>query len=224
MYEYVPPIVTVDAIILSIIDGRLNVLLHRRPNEPFEGSWALPGAYCSRDEALQTVLARTIDRKLDVEFDSVPYFEQLYTFDTGQRDPRGPTLSVSYLGLARPEEYHTQPAETAGSRFFNVQKLPDVAFDHNTIIGVAVDRLRSKLFYTDIIKYVLPKQCTLTQIQEAYELVAGFEFDKRNFRKKFLALDVLKVSPNKLTGTAHRPAQLYEFRGDKLIEFTKTFM
>lgn len=224
MNDYIPPIVTVDAIILSIIDGHLEVLLHRRPYEPFEGSWALPGAYYSKGDDLQTVLGRTVERKLDVEFNSTPYFEQLYTFDAGQRDPRGPTISVSYMGFVRPGAFSSQPKETAGSRFFRVNQLPELAFDHENIIGVAVDRLRSKLLYTDIIKYILPKQCTLTQIQEAYEQIVGIEFDKRNFRKKLLALDVLEASPDKLTGTTHRPAQLYGFKGENLTEFTKAFL
>lgn len=224
MDEYTPPIVAVDAVLLSIIGSHLEVLLHLRPYAPFEGSWALPGAYYSKGDDLQAVLRRTIDQKVDVQFTSIPYFEQLYTFDAGQRDPRGPTISVSYMGLIQPETFHVQPEENAGSRFFGVNQLPELAFDHESIIGVAVNRLRSKLLYTDMIKYILPKQCTLTQIQEAYEQIIGLKFDKRNFRKKFLALDVLEASPHKLTGATHRPAQLYGFKGEGLTEFTKAFI
>jgi 8-oxo-dGTP diphosphatase len=221
MYNYIPPILTVDAVILALVDDQLSVLLHQRPNEPFKGQWALPGAYCSKDQRIIEALQERVQHKIDVSFTRLPYFEQLYTFDTANRDPRGPTVSVGYLGITRPDDY-TIPAN-ARSRFFPVAELPALAFDHADIVQAAVERLRSKLLYTDIVKYALPKHFTLTQLQAAYETITTNSFDKRNFRKRYLSLDVIRSTNRKSTGSAHRPAELYTFAGHALQEFTRAF-
>lgn len=223
MYTYVPPILTVDAVILAIIKGKLSVLLHQRPKEPFKGQWALPGAYCSRDQSTAEALEERVRSKMDVNFTTLPYFEQLYVFDTKGRDPRGPTISVTYLGVTRQGDYTLNTAENS-CNFFAITDLPELAFDHADIIKVAVKRLSSKLLYTDIIKYILPHEFTLTELQDAYQQITGTEFDKRNFRKRFLNLDVITPSQKKTTGAAHRPAQLYEFKKQQgLEELTRAF-
>lgn len=223
MYKYAPPILAVDAVILTLGDSRLSVLLHQRPQEPFKGMWALPGAYCSQEQSITEALRDRVQNKIGIHFSRLPYFEQLYTFDTKGRDPRGPTVSVAYLGITRPDDYGTSKEQSATSQFFSIESLPQLAFDHSVIIASAVSRLRSKLLYTDLIKYALPRYFTLTQLQDAYELVLYAQFDKRNFRKRFLGLDVITPSTHKLTGNAHRPAQLYEFIHNQPQEFEKNF-
>jgi 8-oxo-dGTP diphosphatase len=145
------------------------------------------------------------------------YIEQLYTFDEPQRDPRGPIITISYfalvpvgmVGLEKTEEYETG--------LFDVDKLPKLAFDHEKIVRYAIKRLRAKLEYTNAAYSLLPAKFTLTQLQRIYEVILGAKQDKRNFRRKYLNLGLLKKT-TAMSGGKHRPAALYEFKRRQPVE------
>ena len=216
--EYVPPILTVDAVLFQVraneqLGGKLGleVLLIRRPNEPFSGQWALPGGYNPRGETTLAALERIVHTKAGLQVGDLAYMEQLYTFDTVARDPRGHAVSVTYLGCGRGLEPHQAGAETG---FFAVSELPEMAYDHDKIISFALERLRSKLNYTNAAFAFLPPQFTLSALQQVYESVFMTELDKRNFRKKFLASGLLQPTEDFSRQGAHRPARLYEFNAE----------
>ncbi len=98
--EYIPPTLTVDAVIFQLIDNKLSVLLVRRAREPFKNSCALPGGYNPQGETTSEVLHRILLTKTSVDTDRLKHIEQLYTFDTVARDPRGHAVSVTYMGLS----------------------------------------------------------------------------------------------------------------------------
>lgn len=217
---YIAPTLTVDAVIFQLIDNALNVLLIRRPNEPFKNSWALPGGYNPVGETTIDALTRIIKEKTGITIDTdLRYIEQLYTFDTIARDPRGHAVSVTYTGYGR------EIGSTAGDAiaFIPVSQLPDLAYDHADIIKYAHDRLISKLSYTNAVFAFLPPTFTLAELQSAYEEIFGHELDKRNFRKKFLSLNLIhETTEMKRTG-AHRPARLYEFNTQALESLPRSF-
>lgn len=224
MYDdgYTPPILTVDSVIFQIIDNDLLVLLIQRTNDPFKGAWALPGGYNAAGETTHDAMYRIMLTKTGVDVNKLPYVEQLYTFDTVARDPRGHAVSVTYMGLGRnivPEESKT----TQNPGFFKVTELPELAYDHKSIIKYAHDRLTSKLTYTNAVFALLPEVFTLTELQSAYETVIGHELDKRNFRKKFLGLDLIHATNEYRREGAHRPAQLYKFNKQKIDELGRSF-
>src|SRR5690349_11135009 len=103
MYEngYVPPILTVDCIIFQLIDNNLSVLLIERKNAPFKGRWALPGGYNAAGETTLEAMKRVLKAKGGIASGDLTLVEQLYTFDTVARDPRGHAVSVAYMGLGR---------------------------------------------------------------------------------------------------------------------------
>lgn len=218
---YVPPTLTVDAVIFQISSGALEVLLLKRPNEPFKGEWALPGGYNAKGETTTAALRRIVTQKtgVDVEND-LSYIEQLYTFDTVDRDPRGHAVSVTYLGCGR-----TIPLDEATSHatFFDVRNLPPLAYDHASIIEYARERLIAKLTYTNAVSAFLERRFTLTQLQNAYEIIFDREFDKRNFRKKFLSLNLIHETDELWRDGAHRPAKLYEFNSQNLETLSRSF-
>lgn len=217
---YKPPIVTVDAVIFQLIDGVLNVLLVERSNAPFKGDWALPGGYCAEGETTLDALTNKVKAKAGLDINKITYLEQLFTFDAVARDPRGHAVSVSYLAIGR-NITPNNPAENA--TFCPVNDLPKLAFDHKNIIEMGKERLRSKLTYTNIAFALLDKNFTLTELQTAYEAVYGHELDKRNFRKKYLALDLIKDTGEKTSGTAYRPAKLYTYKSQKLKALERSF-
>lgn len=219
---YVAPILVVDSVIFQLIDGVLSVLLIQRTQEPFLYTYALPGGYDAAGETTTDALARIVHTKAGIDMNELTYVEQLYTFDTVARDPRGHAVSVSYMGLCT--DVQPKPSATTQSpRFFPVDDLPELAYDHTEIITYARQRLRSKLTYTNAAFALLPATFTLTDLQKAYEAVFGQAFDKRNFRKKYLSLNLIAQTGTVRQQGAHRPARLYRFTSQTLAAIERSF-
>ncbi|MBP9738858.1 NUDIX hydrolase [Candidatus Saccharibacteria bacterium] len=219
--SYQPPTVTVDAVIFQLNKNVLEVLLIKRAKDPFKGSWALPGGYSAQGETTKDALQTKVKTKAGVDIiKDLKYIEQLYTFDTVARDPRGHAVSVTYMGCGLDIKPKDSSEETV---FFPIDSLPDLAYDHRDIIVYAHERLSAKLTYTNAVYGLLPKRFTLTQLQSAYESVFGRELDKRNFRKKFLSLGLIHETEEMHRSGAHRPAKLHEFNKQKLETLTRSF-
>ncbi len=220
--EYVPPILTVDSVAFQLQDDKLVVQLIQRAREPFQGHWALPGGYSAAGETTQEALDRILRVKVGLSLSDFGLLEQLYTFDTVARDPRGHAVSVTYMSLGR----DLRPAlsnTTQNPTFFPVDALPGTAYDHYDIIAYALERLRAKITYTNAVFALLPHDFTLTQLQAAYEAILGRTLDKRNFRKKFLSLGMIEPTDKMFQEGAHRPARLYRFKQQSLQTLQRSF-
>ena len=220
-YKYPRPSLTVDCIIFGLDDSsRLKVLLIQRANEPFIGAWALPGGFVDEDETLETAALRELKEETSVEN---VFIEQLFTFGDPGRDPRGRVVTVAYFALINLTQ-HRIAADTDAQdvKWFLLDELPELAFDHKIILDMAINRLRGKVRYQPIGFELLPEEFTLTQLQNLYEAVLGLAkntgLNKRNFRTKILNMDILKEG-SILRGVAHRPAQLYRFDVEKYREY-----
>lgn len=210
-YEYPRPSVTVDCIIFGLDESsKLKVLLIQRAKEPFKDQWALPGGFVDMEERLEEAALRELEEETGVKD---LFVEQLYTFGAPDRDPRGRVISVAYYALVNLEEHPVEAASDARHvRWFELEHLPKLAFDHQQIMTVAIKRLRSKVRYQPIGFELLPEQFTLTQLQKLYETILGVKepLNKRNFRTRILRMGVLR-EVGKQEGVAHRPAKLYTF-------------
>ena len=224
MYEdgYLPPILTVDSVVFRIVRNELEVLLIKRSRKPFSGSFALPGAYNFSGETTRQALMRTLEQKAGLKASDIALVEQLYTFDTVARDPRGHAVSVTYTCLGR--EKTLEPRETSENpQFFAVDNLPSLAYDHQDIIDYALTRLRHKITYTNAMYALLPHDFTFLELQTAYEAILGKTLDKRNFRKKFMSLELIKETGEMRRDGPHRPAKLYSFKQNKLVTLHANF-
>lgn len=208
--DYPRPSVTVDALVFTIRQERLHVALISRGVEPYKGTWAIPGGFVRPNETLEAAAKRELQEEVGVED---VYLEQLYTFGDPDRDPRGWVITVAYFALVASENLADLAADTdaADARWFSLDALPELAFDHRQILDLAVERLRAKLQYSTIAYALLPKAFRLTELQTVYETILGRPLDKRNFRKRLLASDLLAETDQRSTG-AHRPAVLYTFK------------
>lgn len=213
------PAITTDIVIFTIIDKALNVLLIKREGEPFQHTWALPGGFLAKHETTYRAALRILKEKAGI---ANAHVEQLYTFDSEKRDPRGPVLTVTYFALANPAEIKFS-GKGQHPAFYSVRKLPTLAFDHRQIIICARQRLQAKLEYTNVVFSLLPRYFTFSQLQKAYEIILGRHLDKRNFRKKFLQLDLIRRTNKTLTGNRQRPAQLYQFISRQPAQLKKFF-
>ena len=207
-YEYPRAALTVDCVVFGFGQGEMQVLLIERGLEPFRGKWALPGGFVRVDEALEDAARRELEEETGLR---EVFMEQLCTVGTVNRDPRERVVSVCYYALVKLADHSTRAAtDAADARWYPVSKVPRLAFDHADILATALARLRGKLRWEPIGFELLPEKFTLSQLQHLYEAVLGVELDKRNFRKKVHALDLLIALDEKNQGPG-RPAQLFRF-------------
>lgn len=219
--EYYRPSVTVDVVIFTIENDSLQALLIQRNNMPFKDFSALPGGFLQKDETSEEAARRILKDKAGIE---KVYIEQLFTFDDINRDPRGPVISITYFAIAPKDQIKiTESLKTETPRFIPITHLPKLAFDHKKIIEYAIERLQSKLEYTNIAYSLLPKEFTLTELQKIYEVGLGREMDKRNFRKKFIQLQLIKDTGKFSKGGRQRPARLFTFINRKISLLKKFF-
>lgn len=216
-YEYPRPAVTVDIILFTFYENDLKVLLIQRRHDPFGGKWALPGGFVEIDEDLEDAALRELAEETNV---TNVYLEQLYTFGEPDRDPRTRVITISYFALLSVDQVANQQIRGASdandARWWSMYDLPELAFDHARILQYALQRLRWKLEWTALGFLLLPEEFTLSELQKVYETVLNEPLDKRNFRRKILATDVLEETGNIREGD-HRPAKLYRFTA-KAIE------
>lgn len=212
------PAVTVDVLVFTVMDDQLMVALIKRGIPPYRGSWAIPGGFVHLDESLEEAARREIEEEAGV---TDVFLEQLYTFGSPKRDPRMRVITVAYYALV-PSNRITLTAATdaAEASWFPVNKLPPLAFDHQDIMQCALQRLKSKLEYSNIAYSLLPPRFRLSDLQKVYEVILGTPLDKRNFRKKILSLNLVEATGKMDTQGAHRPAQLYRFKKRKMIVFS----
>ena len=210
--------VGVDNAIFSVdtAQNRLLVLLVMRQNEPFIDSWSLPGTLVRQGESLEDAAYRILSEKIRVQN---LYLEQLYTFGGPGRDPRESAdsfgvryLSVSYFALVRFEDAELIADGVSGIAWYAIDRVPQLAFDHNQILAYGYQRLRNKLEYSPVAFDVLPELFTLNDLYQLYSTILGENFsDYSNFRARLLKLGFLCDTGVKASRGAGRPATLYRF-------------
>lgn len=209
--------VAVDCCIFTVINGELSLLLIKM-KEKLTDFWALPGGLIGNNETTDEAVRRILNQQTGV---SEVYLEQLYTFNELDRDPYNRVVSVAYFALIPSENVTLKTTEKyADIRWWQMKKLPNLAYDHQKIAKYGEKRLKWKITYTNAIWSLLPNEFSLRQLQNAYESVLGKALDKRNFRKKILSLEIIKETGNMAVVGAHRPAKLYKFitKEPKIIE------
>lgn len=189
-----------------------------RTRQPFAGQWALPGGWLTAAESPVDAAARTLAETTGL---APSYLEQLYAFGAVDRSPSR-VVSIVYWALLRSGDVDAQLAEHAASvsgeapenvRWFAVDDLPALAFDHNKIVDYALWRLRNKVGYSRVAHGFLPAEFTLADLREAYEAILGKHLDPANFRRQVEAAGNLLPTDRFRTGS-HRPARLYRYNTD----------
>jgi len=223
---YPRPIATVDLAILAVSEAGLEVLLMRRGVEPFAGHWALPGGWIhvGEDADLEAAACRVLKEKTGVE---TPYLEQLQTFGNATRDPRGWSISVTYVALIAADQVRLRDgADATDAAWWQVAgdtvAVP-LAFDHVTILRSALTRLRNKVEYSTLPVHLLPTGFTLSELQAVYERILGRRIDKSAFRKRIAEVGFVEPVPGEMRRASNRPAQIYRVKqGRSTILFDRT--
>jgi 8-oxo-dGTP diphosphatase len=211
MPKFRPPTVTMtaDIVIFTIREERLEILLIQRGNPPFQGSWALPGGLVDDGEDLDACAHRELEEETGVADLSL---EQLHTFGAPHRDPRGRYVTVAYYTLVRPDRLKPKAASDAANvRWFAVDELPTLAFDHAKIIALARRRLRFRLDESADAFGFLPEVFAMEELRNVAEIVSGSQIDPRSFRQRARAIGLVEETGELRPGT-RRAARLYRAR------------
>lgn len=227
--DFPKPHTTVDVVIFTVLDGTLQVLLVQRPNvasEPYPGLWALPGGFVDvdQDRDLEACARRKLKEKTGL---TSPYLEQLGSWGSAKRDPRGWSATHVYFSLISSENVVLEKgANAANVAWLQVTELgvkAKLAFDHLKILQSAITRLRNKVEYTSLPAYLLPNEFTLTDLQQMYEIVLERPIEKSAFRTRVLSAGLVEPV-GKMREGPNRPAQLYRLSDPgELVFFPRTF-
>jgi 8-oxo-dGTP diphosphatase len=211
-YAHEPFAVTVDLAVFTLRADALHVLLVERGQEPYAGRWALPGGFVQPEESAETAARRELAEETGLSDATGLHLEQLRTYSEPDRDPRMRVVSVAFAALLPdPPEPHGG-SDAAEARWVPYDSAGPLAFDHDTILADAHERVGAKLEYTCLATAFCPPEFTLGELQQVYETVWGTPLDRPNFRRKVLATPgFVEPVPGaaRLTGGRGKPAALY---------------
>lgn len=216
-YKYPHPAVTTDCVIFGFNGERLQVLLIERGIEPYKGRWAFPGGFLKMDETAEEGALRELKEETGLEN---AYIQQLHTFSDPNRDPRERVITIAYYALVRIQEVKGGD-DAASARWFLLDEIPPLAFDHDYILRMATQRLREQIHFQPIGFELLPEKFTIKELQSLYEAILGINFDRRNFAKKMLHLEILTELDETIWPTPKREAKLYKFNSEKYEELKR---
>lgn len=210
---------SVDAVVFGYEEGHISVLLIKRKYAPFKGEWAIPGGFVKNEESLEDAVERELFEETGVK---ISYLEQLYTFGSPDRDPRTRVVSIAYFGLVRPNTFKIYASTDAEEvKWFKINELPKLSFDHKEILKVAIERLQGKITYEPIGFELLDKKFPFSDLEKLYTTLLGREIDRRNFRKKIVSLNVLDELSEKVSKGSGRPAKLFQFNQKRYFQLKK---
>lgn len=213
------PVLTTNIVVFTLRDGQLKLLLVQRRNAPYQGYWSLPGGVVGEDEDIEANATRKLEEGTGV---SGVYLEQLYTFGAPARDPRERVISVAYYALVASKRLRLRTDEhSEGVAWFALDELPELAFDHAQMADTAHQRLAAKLDYSTIAFQFMPERFTLSDLQKVFQIILNCELDKRNFRKRMLAMDQIRQTSEVRRNGSHRPARLYRVNNPHEVQIIK---
>jgi 8-oxo-dGTP diphosphatase len=206
--------VTVDVVILTMSESRLQVLLVSRGEEPFAGMWAIPGGFKRPTETLDEAARRELHEETGV--DAASLLTQFGAYGDPDRDPRLNVVTVGYLAVLRDVGSVVAGTDAAVAALVPVADVlngkVELAFDHLRVVRDAVERVRVELELSGVATAFVGQTFTLAELRAVYEAVWGVQLDAANFRRSIVAEDgwVIPTGRRSQPGpSGGRPAKLY---------------
>jgi 8-oxo-dGTP diphosphatase len=211
--------VAVDCIIFGFDEDGLKLLLIKRKFEPCKEQWSLMGGFVSEGENIDDSAKRVL---FDLTGLTNVYLEQLFTYGDISRDPAGRVISVAYFALIKTDDFDAATGEQHGAKWVNIIHKPNLIFDHDIMVEKALARLKRRVKNQPIGFELLPEKFTLPQLQKLYEAIFQEEFDKRNFRRRILSMDLLIKLDEKDKVNSKKGAFKYMFDMNRYNELVST--
>lgn len=218
-YKYWHPALTVDNVVFSFNGTQLMVLLIKRLNDPFKNCWAFPGGFVEENETLEEAASRELYEETGIK--AIHQFE-INAFSAIDRDPRERVITVAYFSVAQ----NTKPVasdDAQDAQWFSIHNLPSLAFDHAEILKKALIKLRICFHITPIGFELLGKTFTVPEVQRLYTEVFDRKFDRRNFHKRFLKLELIKEVQTEKPTSSHT-AKRYCFNEEAYYQLRKKML
>lgn len=213
-YKYPHAALTADCVIFGFDGKNLNILLIERGIYPYKGCWAFPGGFMNMDETMEQCAMRELKEETGL---ADAFIKQFHVFSGVTRDPRERVVTCAFLALVNLQEVRGGD-DAAQAKWFPLDQTPPLAFDHDHILRVALKHLKEKIHFEPIGFELLPEEFTMTQLQTLYEAILEVQFDRRNFAKKFLKLELIQpVEIDKKEGS-NRHVIYYKFNKEKYDE------
>lgn len=213
-YRYPHPSVTTDCVIFGFDGTRLRILLVQRGIEPFKGQWAFPGGFLKMDESAEEGALRELHEETGLK---AAYIKQFHTFSAPHRDPRERVITIAYYALVRMEEVKGGD-DAADARWFALDEVPSLAFDHDLILRTALKEVRKQIHFEPVGFELLPEKFTIKELQNLYEAILDVRFDRRNFYNKMKHFEILEQLEETVKPTPKREAYLFRFNAEKYNE------
>lgn len=205
-------LVALDCIIFGFDRSGLKLLLIKRDFEPEKGKWSLMGGFLDRRESLDEAADRILHKLTGLEN---VYLEQLYGFGEVDRDPVERTISIAYYALINIRDHDKELVEKYSARWFPIDDLPELIFDHPEMVEAAKARLKYRASHEPVGFELLPEKFTMPELQILYEGIYETELDKRNFRRRILSMDILTKTDEKQKKYSKKGAYFYKFDEQK---------
>lgn len=213
-YKYPHPSVTTDCVIFGFDGSNLKVLLVQRGIEPYKGRWAFPGGFLRMDESAEEGALRELREETGLQG---AYIKQFHTFSDPKRDPRERVITIAYYALVKLQEV-IGGDDAAQARWFALNEVPSLAFDHDQILRRAEQELRKQIHFEPIGFELLPEKFTMKELQQLYEAILKVKFDRRNFYNKMLHLGILTQLDETVKNSPKKEAFLYRFNPEMYEE------
>ena len=202
--------------LFTVEQGVVKVLLIKRNNEPFYGDWVLTGGALYNNETLEEGAKRELKEKTGI--DNVP-LKQFKAFGRIDRSPVMRMVAIGYIGIIDSKRVNIlrKTRNTKDADWVPIDKVPHLGYDHNEILEEAIEELKKDIINSNILKSLFPDGITIPELQKTYEAILERKFDRRNFRKKILSLNLLEDTNELGRFEGNKPAKIYRFK-DKIDE------
>ena len=200
--------------LFTVEQGITKVLLIKRKNEPFLGDWVLTGGALYKNEDLEAGALREIEEKTGITKVKINQFK---AFGKVDRSPVMRMVAIGFIGILDSKRVNLlrETKNTSNADWFPIDKIPPLGYDHEEILHDAILELRKQIVKSNILKSLFPDGVTLPELQKTYEAILDKKFDRRNFRKKILNLDLIEDTNTSDRFEGNKPAKVYKFK-DKI--------
>lgn len=206
--------------LFTVEQGITKVLLIKRKNKPFEGDWVLTGGALYNNEDLEEGALRELEEKTGISGVEIKQFK---AFGKVDRAPVMRMVAIGFIGIIDSKRVHVlrETKNTSNADWFPIDKIPPLGYDHEEILYDALIELRKQIVKSNILKSLFPDGVTMPELQKTYEAILNKKFDRRNFRKKILNLDLIEDTNLSDRFEGNKPAKVYMFK--KEIEDKEIF-
>lgn len=208
-YKYPHYAIAADTLTFKFESNKLQVLLIKRKNDPYKDCWALPGGFMNVDETTEDTAKRELFEETNINVDKI---YQLGAYDTVDRDPRERVISIVYYCFVQNNIKPKAADDAKELRWYNIEKLPTLGFDHNIIIDDCLKKLREDFTLNPLLgKQLLPKTFTINDLHALYESIYIKKMNKSILQNKLIKQNIITGKKMKLADSLTQPPKQFSY-------------